>query len=83
MHRLPPPPLPPVDMAAVPPLDGGQVVVPLRRLLHRRDDPVVQTRQHDDGDHTFETNIKRAKTFQPKNIAIKTTHINNFAPKVL
>ena len=74
MHRLPPPPLPPVDTAAVPPLDGGQVVVPLRRLLHRRDDPVVQTRQHDDGDHTFETNIKRAKTFQPKNIAIKITY---------
>lgn len=44
MHRLPPPPLPPVDTAAVPPLDGGQVVVPLRRLLHGRDDPVVQAR---------------------------------------
>ena len=55
MHRLPPPPLPPVDMAAVPPLDGGQVVVPLGRLLHGRDDPVVEAGEQDNWDHTWES----------------------------
>ena len=55
MHRLPPPPLPPVDMAAVPPLDGGQVVVPLGRLLHGRDDPVVEAGEQHNWDHTWES----------------------------
>ena len=55
MHRLPPPPLPPVDMAAVPPLDGGQVVVPLGRLLHGRDDPVVEASEQNNWDHTWES----------------------------
>ena len=60
MQRLPPPPLPPVDTAAVPPLDGGEVVVSLCRLLHCRDDPVVEARQHHNGNHTLSlTNIKR------------------------
>ena len=55
MHRLPPPPLPPVDMAAVPPLDGGQVVVPLGRLLHGRDDPVVEAGEQNNWNHTWES----------------------------